>query len=86
MEINENTMVGDVVETFETIDLMVPEFFDFRFFLRTCPECVVYGKINTLSITASKTVIILRYALRSGGVRASFRGRDVGSGFLKKYY
>ena len=32
MEINENTMFGDVVETFEAIDLMVLEFFDFRNF------------------------------------------------------
>ena len=32
MEINENTMFGDVVETFEAIELMVLEFFDFRFF------------------------------------------------------
>ena len=30
MEINENTMFGDIVETFEAIDLMILEFFDFR--------------------------------------------------------
>ena len=56
MEINENTMFGDVVETFEAIDLITLEIFDFRFFLRTCSEGIVHGKIKTLPITVSKTV------------------------------
>ena len=53
----------------------------FEIFLRTCLECVVYGKINTLLITASKTVVILRYIIFrmffNIYVVASFRGRDV---------
>ena len=37
MEINENTMFGDVVETFEAIDLMVLKIFDFRNFFENLP-------------------------------------------------
>ena len=61
MEINENTMFGDVVETFEAIDLMVPEFFDFRKKMRTCSECIFHRKIKSRAITATKTILISRY-------------------------